>query len=81
MVACSMELIASLESLCIVLMRVPICLAALPERSASRCTSSAITAKPCPALSACIAAFNESILVCSAAVSYTHLTLPTNREV
>ena len=46
----------------------PICLVASPERSASRCTSSATTVKPrpaSPAEAAWIAAFSASTLVCS----------------
>ncbi len=56
----SMELPASLISAWMFLINVSICFVALVERSASRCTSSATTAKPRPA-SPAMAAWMEAL--------------------
>src|SRR5690606_36104300 len=67
-VVCSMELTASLVSAWMVSTRVSMRLVALEARSASRCTSSATTAKPRPASpadAAWMAAFSARMFVCS----------------
>ena len=60
-----------------------ICFVASPERSASRCTSSATTVKPRPASpadAAWIAAFSASTLVCSVMSEISSMISPISSE-
>ncbi len=75
----SMEITASLVSDWIVLTSTSICLVAFVDRSASRCTSSATTAKPrpaSPAIDAWIDAFSARMLVCSAMSLISSMIFP-----
>src|SRR5580704_2527808 len=79
----SIDTTASLVSVWMVRTSTSICLVALAARSASRCTSSATTAKPRPASPAMedwIEAFNARMLVCSAMSLMSSTMLPISCE-
>jgi hypothetical protein len=74
---------ASLVSAWMVRTSTSICLVALAARSASRCTSSATTAKPrpaSPAIEAWMEALSARILVCSAMSLMSSTMLPISCE-
>src|SRR6185312_4725867 len=79
----SIETTASFVSVWMVRTSTSICLVALAARSASRCTSSATTAKPrpaSPAMDAWMEAFRARMLVCSAISLMSSTMLPISCE-